>query len=180
MIQNKYTTFVRCLLLAITVALNCVLLKVTIAQEVYVRTGFEEFAVGDPPKDWEVTGGGFEIAKDPVKTDKKALAILGGANGDGLGVPIETDNPSSQSNSGFMLKVGDAPLTSKLLLLITSAKTVVAPISTGTQIWFASSMEPHGNPLTTLKPTRGNTFVSSQILAKASLSSPQETTGAIL
>ena len=93
MIQDKHTTFTKCFLLVITVTLNFLLGQITIAQEVYVQTGFEEFAVGDPPKDWEVTGGGFEIAKDPVKTDKKALAILGGANGDGLGVPIETDNP---------------------------------------------------------------------------------------
>lgn len=30
---------------------------------------------------------------DTVKTDKKSLAILGGADGDGLGAPIETENP---------------------------------------------------------------------------------------
>ncbi len=93
MIQDKRTAFVKYILLVIAIALSFVIVQITTAQEVYVQTGFEEFAVGDPPKDWEVTGGGFEVAKDTVKTDKKALAILGGANGDGLGVPIETDNP---------------------------------------------------------------------------------------
>ncbi len=93
MIQAKRAVLVKYLLLIIAIALSFVIMQITIAQEVYVQTGFEEFAVGDPPKDWEVTGGGFEVVKDPVKTDKKALAILGGANGDGLGVPIETDNP---------------------------------------------------------------------------------------
>ena len=93
MIQDKYTTFVKYLLLAIAIVLNFVVVQITIAQEVYVRTGFEEFTVGDSPDDWETTGGGFEVAKDTVKTDKKALAILGGADGDGLGAPIETDNP---------------------------------------------------------------------------------------
>ena len=93
MIQAKRPVLVKYLLLVIAIGLSLVIVQITTAQEVYVQTGFEEFAVGDPPKDWEVTGGGCEVAKDTVKTDKKALAILGGANGDGLGVPIETDNP---------------------------------------------------------------------------------------
>ena len=93
MIQDKRTAFVKYILLVIAIALSFVIVQITTAQEVYVQTGFEEFAAADLPKDWEVTGGGFEVAKDTVKTDKKALAILDGANGDGLGVPIETDNP---------------------------------------------------------------------------------------
>ena len=78
---------------AVAIALSFVIVQITIAQEVFVQTGFEEFAVGDPPKDWEAVGGNFEVTKDTVKTDKQALAILGGADGDGLGIPIETDNP---------------------------------------------------------------------------------------
>ena len=91
MVQNKYIAFLKYLLLVI--ALNFAIVQVTSAQEVYVRTGFEEFAVGDPPDDWEMVGGDFEVTKDTVKTDKQALAILGGADGDGLAAPIETDNP---------------------------------------------------------------------------------------
>ena len=78
---------------AIVVVLSFVIVQVTTAQEVFVQTGFEEFAVGNPPDDWEMVGGDFEVTKDPVKTDKQALAILGGADGAGLGIPIETDNP---------------------------------------------------------------------------------------
>lgn len=79
--------------LALGVIFILIFVKTTLAQEVYVQTGFEEFAVGNLPDDWEIIGGDFEVAKDTVKTDKKALAILGGADGDGIGAPIETDNP---------------------------------------------------------------------------------------
>ena len=80
-------------MLCLTVILSITLIKTAAAQEVFVRTGFEEFATGNPPKDWEVIGGDFEVSGDTVKTDKKALAILGGGDGDGLGIPIETENP---------------------------------------------------------------------------------------
>ena len=92
MMQHKPMLYYQYILLTLVV-LSSVVVKTTGAQEVYVQTGFEEFAVGDPPKDWETNGGDFEVAKDTVKTDKQALAILAGADGDGLGVPIETDNP---------------------------------------------------------------------------------------
>ena len=81
------------LILVVAITLNLVLVKTAVAQEVYAQTGFEEFAVGKLPDDWEMVGGQFEVTKDTVKTDKRALAILGGADGDGLGVPIETENP---------------------------------------------------------------------------------------
>ena len=93
MIQDKRMTFYQYILLALIGVLSFAVVKTTIAQEVYLQTGFEEFAVGNPPKDWEVIGGDFEISGDTVKTDKKALAILGGGDGDGLGVPIETETP---------------------------------------------------------------------------------------
>lgn len=93
MIQDKQSAFCKCVLLILAVLLNFATVEITVAQEVYVQTGFEEFAVGNPPDDWEMTGGDFEVTKDTVKTDKKALAILGGADGDGLAAPIETDNP---------------------------------------------------------------------------------------
>ncbi|MDE0401251.1 MAG: hypothetical protein OXL96_25930 [Candidatus Poribacteria bacterium] len=80
-------------MLYLTVILSITLAKTAVAQEVFAQTGFEEFAVGNLPKDWEVIGGDFEVSGDTVKTDKKALAILGGGDGDGLGVPIETENP---------------------------------------------------------------------------------------
>ena len=93
MIQDKWTTFSKWVLLTFAVILSFAIVKTVIAQEVYLQTGFEEFAVGNSPKDWEVIGGDFEVSGDTVKTDKKALAILGGGDGDGLGVPIETENP---------------------------------------------------------------------------------------
>ncbi|MDE0553056.1 MAG: hypothetical protein OXI24_02485, partial [Candidatus Poribacteria bacterium] len=77
----------RYLLLIVAVVMSFVVVEMLTAQEVFVQTGFEEFAVGDPPDDWEAIGGDFEVTKDTVKTDKQALAILAGADGDGLGVP---------------------------------------------------------------------------------------------
>ncbi len=91
--QDKYVGFSQYFLLAVIVLLNLVVVKTAISQEVFARTGFEEFAVGSLPKDWEVIGGDFEVSGDTVKTDKKALAILGGGDGDGLGIPIETEDP---------------------------------------------------------------------------------------
>lgn len=93
MIQDRRITFYQYILRTLAVVLSFAVVKTTIAQEVYMQTGFEEFAVGDPPPDWEAIGGDFEVTQDTVKTDKKALAILGGADGNGLGVPIETENP---------------------------------------------------------------------------------------
>lgn len=63
------------------------------AQEIFLQTGFEKDTHGKPPNDWEIVGKGYEITNDPVKTDKKALAILLGANDDRIGFPIETENP---------------------------------------------------------------------------------------
>ena len=93
MSENKQIDFYQYALLTLAVVLTFALAKPTDAQEVFVQTGFEEFTVGNLPKDWEVIGGDFEISGDTVKTDKKALAILGGADGDGLGISIETENP---------------------------------------------------------------------------------------
>ena len=90
---TKQITFFKYSLLTCIVFFNLVVVEIAISQEVFVQTGFEEFATGNPPKDWEVIGGDFEVSGDTVKTDKKALAILGGGDGDGLGVPIETENP---------------------------------------------------------------------------------------
>ena len=67
-------------------------LPIATAQEVFIQTGFEKFALGQPPKEWDVRGGGFEVTDDIVKTDKKSLAILGGANDDRAGVAIKTQN----------------------------------------------------------------------------------------
>ncbi|MCG9127597.1 hypothetical protein JT359_08370 [Candidatus Poribacteria bacterium] len=66
---------------------------VVIAQELFLNTGFEKDTIGKPPNDWEVVGKGFEITRDPVKTDKNALAILLGANDERINFPIETENP---------------------------------------------------------------------------------------
>ena len=91
--QDKHVGFSHCFLLTVIVLLNLVIAQIAISQEVFVQTGFEEYATGNPPKDWEMIGGDFEVSGDTVKTDKKALAILGGADGDGLGIPIEIENP---------------------------------------------------------------------------------------
>lgn len=69
MIQDKHVPFVKYLLLTIVVVLNFVVVHVTTAQEVYVQTGFEEFAVGNTPDDWEITAGDIEVTKNTVKTE---------------------------------------------------------------------------------------------------------------
>ncbi len=79
--------------IAAAVLLGVIFINNAAAQKVFVQTGFEEFTLGKPPEDWEAKGDGCEVTDDTVKTDKKSLAILGGADGDGLGVPIETNNP---------------------------------------------------------------------------------------
>ena len=91
--QDKHVDLRQYLLLTLIILLNFVIAKTAISQKVFAQTGFEEVAIGNLPKDWEVIGGDFEVSGDTVKTDKKALAILGGADGDGLGIPIETENP---------------------------------------------------------------------------------------
>ncbi|MXV75184.1 hypothetical protein F4Z99_13050 [Candidatus Poribacteria bacterium] len=93
MTKNKMIAFYQYVLLTLVVALTFVFVGGSDAQKVFVRTGFEEFPTGNPPKDWEAVGGDFEVSGDTVKTDKKALAILNGADGDGLGIPIETEDP---------------------------------------------------------------------------------------
>ena len=91
--QDKRFSLSHYLLLVVIVLLNLVIVRTAVSQKVFVQTGFEEFPTGNPPKDWETIGGDFEVSTDTVKTDKKALAILGGADGDGLGIPIETEEP---------------------------------------------------------------------------------------
>lgn len=93
MTQNKQMAFCQCVLFTLALVLTFVFVGNTDARKVFVQTGFEEFPTGNPPKDWEAIGGDFEVSTDTVKTDKKALAILNGADGDGLGIPIETEDP---------------------------------------------------------------------------------------
>lgn len=89
--------------------------QTAIAQEILVQTGFEEFALGKPPKDWEVEGNGFEVTDDSVKTDKKALAILGGANDDRIGVAIETDSPIISAEFWVYIKSGGRSFNFRIL-----------------------------------------------------------------
>ena len=93
MIENKNVGFGCYFLLTVLIVLNLAIVETAISQEVFVQTGFEEFTAGNPPKDWGVIGEGYEVSGATVKTDKKALAILGRRDIDGLGVPIETENP---------------------------------------------------------------------------------------
>ena len=62
----------------------------SLAAEILVQTSFEEFPTGKAPKDWEVKGKAAEVTTDKVKTNKKSLAVLGGADGDRTGVASET------------------------------------------------------------------------------------------
>ena len=93
MTKNKKIAFCQYFFFALAGVLVFVLVGSTDAQEIYAQTGFEEFPTGNPPKDWAVIGSGFEVSGGTVKTDKKALAIVGRRDIDGLGVPIKTENP---------------------------------------------------------------------------------------
>lgn len=84
--------FMRITLVAALVS-SLVLAQTAIAQEILVQTGFEEFTLGKPPNDWEAVGDKFEVTNEIVKTDKKSLGILGGANDERVSVAIETENP---------------------------------------------------------------------------------------
>ena len=113
MIQNQKSISGWYFLLTVAVVMSFVIVETLTAQEVYVQTGFEEFAVGDPPDDWQAIGGDFEVTKDTVKTDKQALAILGGGDGDGLGVAIETDNPLISAEFWIYVEGGGRSLNIK-------------------------------------------------------------------
>ncbi|RKU18228.1 hypothetical protein C6501_03010 [Candidatus Poribacteria bacterium] len=100
---------------AIVLVLNFTSGQTAIAQKMLVQTGFEEFTVGKPPKDWEVRGDGFEVTNDTVKTDKKSLAILGGANDDRVGITIETDNPIVSVEFWVYIKSGGRSFNFKVV-----------------------------------------------------------------
>ena len=102
------------LTLTMAILLSVVFMNNAAAQKVLVQTGFEEFTVGKIPEDWEAQGDGFEVTDDTVKTDKKSLAILGGADGDGLGVPIETEHPITSVEFWVYIEGGGRSLNVKI------------------------------------------------------------------
>ena len=100
---------------AIVLILSLTFSQTAIAQKVLLQTGFEKSTLGKPPKDWEVRGDGFEVTNDTVKTDKKALAILGGANDDRTGIAIETDNPIVSVEFWVYIKSGGRSFNFKVV-----------------------------------------------------------------
>lgn len=93
-------------ILVTSLVLSPIFIQTTIAQEVFVQTGFEKESLGKPPKDWEVRGDRMEVTDDVVKTDKKSLGILGGANDDRLGIAIETENSIITAEFWVYIKSG--------------------------------------------------------------------------
>ena len=102
--QNRYRTklesarmnlpfMIMLFVFGLSVVTSIFSVQTAVAEKILVQTGFEEFTLGEPPKDWSVKGEGFQVTDDTVKTDEKSLAILGGANDDRAGVAIETENP---------------------------------------------------------------------------------------
>ena len=90
----RYTNLIGPFILLVTLVSSLFFTQTVIAQKVLVQTGFEEFTVGDPPADWVVAKGDqMQVTDATVKTDNKALGILGGANDDSIGVAIDTENP---------------------------------------------------------------------------------------
>ncbi len=104
-----------CAVLVIALVFSSFLVQTAIAQKMLVQTGFEKETLGKPPKDWEVRGDGFEVTNDTVKTDKKSLAILGGANDDRVGIAIETDNPIISVEFWVYIKSGGRSFNFKVV-----------------------------------------------------------------
>ena len=157
-------------MVCLTVILSTTLIKTAAAQEVFAQTGFEEFAVGNLPKDWEVIGGDFEVSGDTVKTDKKALAILGGGDGDGLGIPIETENPIISVEFYVYIEGGGRCFNLKVATADGFGENKwLAPTSTGTQALSGFSTVVRGNLLAILKRIHGNTSTLLPMSAKANL-----------
>ncbi len=90
---TKTTHLILLLILVTALVLDFLFIQTAIAQEVFLQTGFEKESLGKPPEDWDIRGNQFEVTDDVVKTDKKSLGILGGADDDRVGVAIDTENP---------------------------------------------------------------------------------------
>ena len=105
-VTAQNTRLLACFVLVAVFALSSFLLQTAVAREVFVQTGFEKESLGKPPKDWEVRGDGFKVADDEVKTDKRALGILQGANDDRAGVAIDTENPIITAEFWVYIKSG--------------------------------------------------------------------------
>ncbi len=103
-VQN--THLLVCITLVAVFVLSSFLLQTAIAQEVFLQTGFEKESLGKPPADWDIIGNMLEVTDDVVKTDKKSLGILGGANDDRVGIPIETENPVITAEFWVYIKSG--------------------------------------------------------------------------
>lgn len=100
----RYTNLIIPFILLISLVSSVFLQQIANADKVLVQTGFEEFTVGEPPTDWEVRGNQMQVTDATVKTDNKALGILGGANDDRVGVAIDTENPVISVEFWVMIK----------------------------------------------------------------------------
>ena len=103
------------LILVTVLALCPIFIQSTLAQKVFVQTGFEKETKGKTPKDWEVRGNQFKVTDDVVKTDKKSLGILGGANDDRVGVAIETEDPIITVEFWVYIKSGGRSFNLKVI-----------------------------------------------------------------
>ncbi len=102
--SKSYTNLIIPFILLVTLISSFFLPRPVLAQKVLLQTGFEEFTVGEPPQDWEVRGNQMQVTDATVKTDDKALGILGGANDDSVGVAIDTENPIISVEFWVMVK----------------------------------------------------------------------------
>lgn len=100
----------------VTVLVLCpIFIQPTLAQEVFVQNGFEKESLRKPPENWEVRGERMEVTDDVVKTDKRSLGILGGADDDTVGVAIETDNPIITVEFWVYIKSGGRSFNLKVI-----------------------------------------------------------------
>lgn len=110
------TTHPILLLISVTaLVMGFLFIQTAFAQEIFVQNGFEKESLGKPPKDWEVRGNGFEVTDDEVKTDKRSLGILQGADDDRVGVAIDTENPIISIEFWVYIKSGGRSFNFKVV-----------------------------------------------------------------
>ncbi|MCY4400990.1 MAG: hypothetical protein OXD54_00260 [Candidatus Poribacteria bacterium] len=109
------THLITCFIFLGVLVLSAIFVHTTTAQKVFVQTGFEKDSIGKPPPDWEIRGERMEVTDDVVKTDKKSLGILGGADDDRTGVAIDTENPIISVEFWIYIKGGGRSFNLKVI-----------------------------------------------------------------
>ena len=105
----------------------------SLAAETLVQTSFKA------PKDCVVKGKPAEATTDVVKISKKSLAVLGGADGGGTDVPIETKKSITSVEFWIYVEGGGRSINLKTASA-DNVKENSSPIPIGMEKWSDSTM----------------------------------------